>query len=65
MKHAVLNPIGMNDSAFDSLLSPRWASRAATGYWDDGKTGIPPEKFVEPNLAAGDYGQRRPIWRNF
>ena len=53
IKHTVLDPIGMNDSTFDSPLSPVWASRAATGYWDDGKSGVPPTQFVEPNLAAG------------
>jgi CubicO group peptidase (beta-lactamase class C family) len=53
MKRAVLNPIRMTDSTFDSPLPPSWASRGATGYWEDGKTGVPPAKFVEPNLAAG------------
>ena len=53
MKHAVLDPIGMKDSTFDSPLPSSWSSRAATGYWEDGKTAVPPEKFVEPNLAAG------------
>lgn len=53
MRHAVLDPIGMKDSTFDSPLPPDWAGRAATGYWEDGKSGVPPENFVEPNLAAG------------
>ena len=53
MKRMVLDPIGMNDSTFDSPLSARWARRAANGYWEDGKTGVTPGKFVEPNLAAG------------
>jgi len=53
MKHAVLDPIGMKDSTFDVPLPPTWASRAANGYWEDGKSGITPGKFVEPNLAAG------------
>jgi CubicO group peptidase (beta-lactamase class C family) len=53
MKRAVLNPIAMNDSTFDAPLPPAWSSRAATAYWEDGKSAIPPEKFVAPNLAAG------------
>jgi CubicO group peptidase (beta-lactamase class C family) len=53
MKRAVLVPMGMRDSTFDSPLPRRWAERAATGYWEDGRSGIPPVKFVEPNLAAG------------
>lgn len=53
MKHAVLDPIGMKESTFDLPLSPAWASRGATGYWEDGKSGVSPAKFVEPNLAAG------------
>ena len=52
MKRAVLDPIGMKDSTFHSPLQPRWAKRAATSY-DDAKTPTPPDKFVEPNLAAG------------
>jgi hypothetical protein len=52
MKRAVLDPIGMEDSTFDSPLQPRWAKRAATSY-DDAKTPTLPDKFVEPNLAAG------------
>jgi CubicO group peptidase (beta-lactamase class C family) len=53
MKRAVLDPIGMKDSTFDAPLPHSWASRGATGYWEDGKTGVPPARFVEPNLAAG------------
>jgi CubicO group peptidase (beta-lactamase class C family) len=53
MKHAVLDPIGMKESTFDAQLLSNWASRAANGYWEDGKTGVTPGKFVEPNLAAG------------
>ncbi|HVT30006.1 MAG TPA: serine hydrolase [Lacipirellulaceae bacterium] len=53
MKRAVLDPIGMKDSTFEAPLPPGWAKRGATGYWEDGKSGIPPAKFVEPNLAAG------------
>lgn len=53
MKRAILDPVQMKDSTFDSPLSPRWARRAANGYWEDGKTGVTPGKFVEPNLAAG------------
>lgn len=53
MKRMVLDPVGMKDSTFDAPLPPGWASRAANGYWEDGKTGVAPGKFVEPNLAAG------------
>lgn len=53
MKRAVLDPMGMKDSTFDTPLPPGWGARAATGYWEDGKSAIPPAKFVEPNLAAG------------
>ncbi len=52
MKHTVLEPIGMKDSTFDAPLPPRWAKHAATSYTERG-TATPPEKFVEPNLAAG------------
>jgi CubicO group peptidase (beta-lactamase class C family) len=53
MKRAILDPTGMEDSTFEAPLPQDWASRGATAYWEDGKSGIPPEKFVEPNLAAG------------
>jgi CubicO group peptidase (beta-lactamase class C family) len=53
MKRAVLDPLGMKDSTFDAPLPPAWARRGATGYWEDGKSGIPPAKFVAANLAAG------------
>jgi len=53
MKSEVLDPIGMKDSTFASPLPVRWCPRAATGYWEDGKSGIPPANLVEPNLAAG------------
>jgi CubicO group peptidase (beta-lactamase class C family) len=53
MKRTVFRPIGMKDSTFDAPLSPRCASRAATAYWVDGKSALPPSKCVEPNLAAG------------
>jgi CubicO group peptidase (beta-lactamase class C family) len=53
MKRAVLEPIGMTSSTFASPLTTPWVARAATCYWEDGRSGIPPEKFVEPNLAAG------------
>ncbi len=53
MKRAVLDVIGMKDSTFEAPLSPKWASRGATAYWEDGKSAVPPSKFVEPNLAAG------------
>jgi CubicO group peptidase (beta-lactamase class C family) len=53
MKRNVLDPIGMRDSTFDAPLPPEYAARAATPYWEDGKTPTPPAKFVEPNLAAG------------
>ena len=53
MRRAVLDPMGMTDSTFDSPLRSSWAGRAANGYWEDGKSGVAPAKFVEPNLAAG------------
>lgn len=53
MKRAVLDPMGMKESTFDAPLPPAWARRGATGYWEDGKSGIPPAKFVAANLAAG------------
>ncbi len=53
MKHAVLDPIGMRNSTFDAPLPPGLQARAATGYAADGKSAVPPSKFVEPNLAAG------------
>jgi CubicO group peptidase (beta-lactamase class C family) len=53
MKRSVLDPIGMRDSTFDAPLTPEYAVRAATSYWEDGKSPIPPSKFVAPNLAAG------------
>ena len=52
MRHAVLDPMGMTDSTFEAPLPEKWARRAATSY-SDGRTATPPEKFVEPNLAAG------------
>ena len=52
MQRAVLDPMGMKDSTFEAPLPEKWARRAATSY-ADGRTGTPPEKFVEPNLAAG------------
>ncbi|HEY0161121.1 MAG TPA: serine hydrolase domain-containing protein [Edaphobacter sp.] len=52
MKRTVLQPIGMNDSTFDAPLTSQWAKRAATSYNGKGKA-VPPEQFVEPNLAAG------------
>ena len=52
MKRAVLDAIGMEDSTFDSPLQPRWAKRAATSY-NNAKAPTLPNKFVEPNLAAG------------
>jgi CubicO group peptidase (beta-lactamase class C family) len=53
MKRSVFDPIGMRDSTFDAALTPEDAGRAATPYWEDGKTPTPPSKFVPPNLAAG------------
>ena len=53
MKRAVLDPMGDEESTFDAPLPPAWARRGATGYWEDGKSGIPPAKFVAANLAAG------------
>ena len=43
----------MNDSTFDTPLSPEWADRAATAYAENGTTPTTPAKFYEPNLAAG------------
>ena len=53
MQHAVLDPIGMKDSTFQAPLPQALAARAATAYWGDGVSAVPPAKFVEPNLAAG------------
>lgn len=53
MKHTILDPIGMEDSTFDNPLPSTFVKRAATAYWGDGTSPIPPSKFVEPNLAAG------------
>lgn len=52
MKHAVLEPMGMKDSTFHAPLPPQQVKNAATSYTGKG-TPTPPEKFVEPNLAAG------------
>jgi CubicO group peptidase (beta-lactamase class C family) len=52
MKHAVLEPLGMKDSTFHAPLPPQQAKHAATSYTAKG-TPTPPERFVEPNLAAG------------
>jgi CubicO group peptidase (beta-lactamase class C family) len=53
MKRSVFDPIGMRDSTFDAPLTSEYAVRAATPYWEDGKTPTPPSTFVAPNLAAG------------
>jgi Beta-lactamase len=53
MKRAVLDPIGMKHSTFDVPLPLPWRTHAATAYGADGKSAVPPSKFVEPNLAAG------------
>jgi hypothetical protein len=52
MKRVVLDPIGMRDSTFESVLPPTYLHRAATSYNNDGKV-IPPSQFGEPNLPAG------------
>jgi hypothetical protein len=43
----------MRNSTFDAPLPLSWQARAATAYGADGKAGVPPSKFLEPNLAAG------------
>jgi CubicO group peptidase (beta-lactamase class C family) len=53
MKRTVLDPIGMKHSTFDAPLPREWQAHAATAYAADGKSAVPPSKFVEPNLAAG------------
>ncbi len=53
MQQAVLTPLHMNDSTFETPLSPEHATHAATGYWSDGVKGIAPSHFIKPNLAAG------------
>jgi CubicO group peptidase (beta-lactamase class C family) len=53
MKRTVLDPIGMKRSTFNAPLPREWQARAATAYGADGKSAVPPSKFVEPNLAAG------------
>ena len=58
MQEAILRPLGMIHSTFEAPLSPVSAAQAATGYWEDGTTGISPAHFVKPNLGAGVSGQR-------
>lgn len=53
VQRTVLSPLHMNHSAFDDPLTPREAAVAATGYWENGVSGIAPAQFMEPNLAAG------------
>jgi CubicO group peptidase (beta-lactamase class C family) len=53
MEEAVLRPLGMTQSTFEAPLSPARISTAATGYWENGITGIAPDHFVKPNLGAG------------
>lgn len=53
MQEALLRPLGMTHSTFEAPLSPAHAALAATGYWEDGATGITPAHFVKPNLGAG------------
>lgn len=53
MKQNVLMPIGMGDSTFDAPLPAKEVDRAATAYAENGTSPVPPEKFYEPNLAAG------------
>jgi hypothetical protein len=52
MKRVVLDPIGMKDSTFESILPQAYLQRAAVSYTDSGKA-ILPSQFAEPNLAAG------------
>lgn len=56
MKHTVLDPIGMKDSTFDAPLSPQWAARAATSYWGDGKSAVPPRSLLNPIWLQVGYG---------
>ena len=53
MQDAILRPLGMTHSTFAAPLPPEKAAQAATGYWENGKDGISPANFVEPNAAAG------------
>jgi CubicO group peptidase (beta-lactamase class C family) len=53
MKRTVLDPIGMKDSTFEAPLPPSWARRAVVSYWENGKSPVPPSKYVSVNLAAG------------
>jgi CubicO group peptidase (beta-lactamase class C family) len=53
MREMVLAPLEMNESTFVAPLPSDTAKVAATGYWNDGKTGTAPAHFVEPNAAAG------------
>ena len=52
MKRVVLDPIGMRDSTYESILPPAYLDRAATAYTDGGQA-IPPSQFAEPNPSAG------------
>ncbi len=53
MKDLVLNPLGMHHSTFNVPLSGEAAKNAASAFGRGQKTGMPPEQFVIPNLAAG------------
>jgi CubicO group peptidase (beta-lactamase class C family) len=53
MQEAVLTPLQMSSSTFEAPLSPARATRAATGYWNDGLHGISPAHFVKTQIAAG------------
>lgn len=53
VQQTVLSPLHMNHSVFGDPLPHKDAAEAATGYWEDGTSGVAPAQFVEPNLAAG------------
>ena len=65
MQEAILRPLGMIHSTFEAPLSPVSAALAATGYWEDGTTGISPAHFVKPNLGAGGLWTTAPDYARF
>jgi CubicO group peptidase (beta-lactamase class C family) len=65
MEEALLRPLGMIHSTFEVPLSPPRMATAATGYWEDGVTGIAPAHFVKPNLGAGGLWTTAPDYARF